>query len=173
MSKLNEGSFISTVRINCCRPLDGGRKIVIGTDLGVYVFDRRPKDIFEKPKRVLDCRLVTQIEVLEQHHLIIILTHKVVTSYSLDALNTEESPGAPSKRGRHICNANYINAGTCNGQSLVCCVKSKTWGEKYILAFEPEFIEMRQSDTGGLVCILMLKHSRLLHLSSREVSTES
>ena len=314
MSKLNEGSFISTVRINCCRPLDGGRKIVIGTDLGVYVFDRRPKDTSEKPKRVLDCRLVTKIEVLEQHHLIIILTDKVVTSYSLDALNTEESPSAPSRRGRRICNANYINAGTCNGQTLVCCVKSNslsstvkvykpmdsmtkgkkksglmralasgqdvlklhkefyipmesnsihflrsklcvggakgfeivsletletqslldqadtsldfiirkegikpihierhtaefllcytdfsfyvnkngwraradwkiswegaptafaTWGEKYILAFEPEFIEMRQSDTGGLVCILMLKNSRLLHSSSREVSTES
>jgi hypothetical protein len=45
-----------------------------------------------------------------------------------------------------------------------------TWGEKYILAFEPEFIEIRQSDTGGLVCIQTHKNIRFLHSSSREVS---
>ena len=311
MSKLNEG-FFSSVRINCCRPIDGGRKLVIGTDYGVYVSDRRPKDASQKPKKVLEARLVTQIEVLEQHQILIVLTDKYVYSYSLDALDTDESMAGPSKKGRKICHANYINAGTCNGQTLVCCVKSSslsstvkvyqpmdsmtkgkkksglakmlasgqevlkphkefyipmesnsihflrsklcvggakgfeivsletletqslldqadtsldfvarreggvkpiyierntsefllcytdfsfyvnkngwrargdwkilwegapnafaTWGEKYILAFEPEFIEIRQSDTGGLVCIQTHKNIRFLHSSSREVS---
>ena len=45
-----------------------------------------------------------------------------------------------------------------------------TWGEKYILAFEPEFIEIRQSDTGGLVCIQTHKNIRYLHQNTREVS---
>ena len=298
MSKLNEG-FFSSVRINCCRPIDGGRKLVIGTDYGVYVSDRRPKDASQKPKKILEARLVTQIEVLEQHQILIVLTDKVVYSYSLDALDTDESIAGPSKKGR-------------NGQTLVCCVKSSslsstvkvyqpmdsmtkgkkksglakmlasgqevlkphkefyipmesnsihflrsklcvggakgfeivsletletqslldqadtsldfvarreggvkpiyierntsefllcytdfsfyvnkngwrargdwkilwegapnafaTWGEKYILAFEPEFIEIRQSDTGGLVCIQTHKNIRFLHSSSREVS---
>jgi len=278
----------------------------------VYVSDRRPKDASQKPKKVLEARLVTQIEVLEQHQILIVLTDKVVYSYSLDALDTDESIAGPSKKGRKICHANYINAGTCNGQTLVCCVKSSslsstvkvyqpmdsmtkgkkksglakmlasgqevlkphkefyipmesnsihflrsklcvggakgfeivsletletqslldqadtsldfvarreggvkpiyierntsefllcytdfsfyvnkngwrargdwkilwegapnafaTWGEKYILAFEPEFIEIRQSDTGGLVCIQTHKNIRFLHSSSREVS---
>lgn len=312
MTKLNEGFFTSAVRINCCRPMDGGRKLVIGTDFGVYVSERRPKDASQKPRRVLDVRLVSQLEVLEQHQVLIVLADKVVYSYSLDALDGDEGgPGAPSKKGRRICHANYINAGTCNGQTLVCCVKSSslsstvkvyepmesmtkgkkksglakmlasgqevlkpykefyipmesnsihflrsklcvggakgfeivsletletqslldqadtsldfvarregvkpiyierntsefllcytdfsfyvnkngwrargdwkilwegapnafaTWGEKYILAFEQEFIEIRQSDTGGLVCIQTHKNIRFLHSSSREVS---
>jgi hypothetical protein len=314
MSKLNEG-FFSSVRINCCRPIDGGRKLVIGTDYGVYVCDRRPNDSSQKPKKVLEARLVTQIEVLEQRQILIILSDKDVYSYSLDALDTDEGIAGPSKKGRKICHANYINAGMCNGQTLVCCVKSSslsstvkvyqpmdsmtkgkkksglakmlasgqdvlkphkefyipmesnsihflrsklcvggakgfeivsletletqslldqadtsldfvarreggvkpiyierntsefllcytdfsfyvnkngwrargdwkilwegapnafaTWGEKYILAFEPEFIEIRQSDTGGLVCIQTHKNIRFLHSSSREVSFDS
>lgn len=45
-----------------------------------------------------------------------------------------------------------------------------TWGDKYILAFEQEFIEVRLTETGGLVCILTAKNVRFLHSSSREVS---
>lgn len=313
MDKLNEGYFNATVRVNCCRPFDGGRKLVIGTDFGVYVCERKPKDASQKPKRVLDTKLVTQVEVLETHSILIVLADKAVYSFPLDALE-EEGPGAPSKRGRRICHANYINSGTCNGQNLVCCVKSSslsstvkvfepmdsmtkgkkksglakmlasgqevlkpykefyipmesnsihflrsklcvggakgfeivsletletqslldqadtsldfvarrenvkpiyierntsefllcyndfsfyvnkngwrargdwkilwegspnafaTWGEKYILAFEPEFIEIRQSDTGGLVCIQTHKNIRFLHQSTREVSFEN
>ncbi|KAK0780747.1 RHO1 GDP-GTP exchange protein 2 [Friedmanniomyces endolithicus] len=44
-----------------------------------------------------------------------------------------------------------------------------TWGEKYILAFEPEFIEVRGSESGGLVCILTLRGVRFLHQSTREI----
>ena len=311
MTKLNEGFFNSTVKINCCRPIDGGRKLVIGTDFGVYVGDRKPKDASQKPKRMLETKFVTQLEVLEQHQILVVLADKAVYTFPLEALDPDEGPGAPSKRGRRICHANYINAGTCNGQTLVCCVKSSsltstvkvfepmdsmtkgkkksglakmlasgqevmklwkefyipmesysvhflrsklcvggargfeivsletletqslldqadtsldfvarrenvkpiyierntsefllsyndfsfyvnkngwrargdwkilwegnpqafaTWGEKYILAFEPEFIEIRGSESGGLVCIQTHRSIRFLHQSTREVS---
>ena len=312
MTKLNEGYFTSTVRINCCQPIDGGRKLVIGTDFGVYVSDRKPKDQSQKPKRMLDTKLVTQLEVLEQHQILVVLADKAVYTFPLEALDPEEGPGAPSKRGKRICHANYINAGVCNGQTLVCCVKSSslsstvkvfepmdnsmskgkkksglakmlasgqdvlrphkefyipmesnsihflrskicvggakgfeivsletletqslldqadtsldfvarrenvkpiyierntsefllcyndfsfyvnkngwrargdwrimwegrpeafaTWGEKYILAFEPEFIEVRSSESGSLVCIQTHRNVRFLHQSTREVS---
>lgn len=42
--------------------------------------------------------------------------------------------------------------------------------QPYILAFEPNFIEMRDMNTGGLVFILTAKHMRMLHSSTREVS---
>ncbi|KAH0076523.1 hypothetical protein KCU66_g21139, partial [Aureobasidium melanogenum] len=38
-----------------------------------------------------------------------------------------------------------------------------------ILAFEQEFIEVRLTETGGLVCILTAKNIRFLHSSSREI----
>jgi hypothetical protein len=311
MGKLNEGYFKGDTRINCCRPIDGGRKLVIGTDNGVYVCESRPKDSSVKPRRMLDSKLVTQLEVLEQHQILVVLADKNVYTFPLEALDPEESAAGPARRGRRICHANYINAGMCNGQTLVCCVKSSslsstvkvfepmdsmvkgkkkgglarmlasgqevlkpykefyipmesnsihflrsklcvggargfeivsletletqslldqadtsldfvarrenvkpiyierntsefllcyndfsfyvnkngwrargdwkilwegspnafaTWGERYILAFEPEFIEIRQSDTGGLVCIQTHKNIRFLHQSTREVS---
>lgn len=40
----------------------------------------------------------------------------------------------------------------------------------YILAFEPNFIEIRHMDTGMLVYILTAKLVRMLHSSNREVS---
>ena len=312
MAKLSEGFFNAQIRINCCRPIDGGRKLVIGTDVGVYISESRPKDASIKPRRMLDTKMVTQLEVLEQHQILIVLADKAVYTFPLEALE-DDSAGAP--RGKRICHANYINAGMCNGQTLVCCVKSHslsstvkvfeplesmprqqrrrgglarmlaagqdvlkpykefyipmesnsihflrsklcvggakgfeivsletletqslldqadtsldfvakrenvkpiyierntsefllcyndfsfyvnkngwrargdwkilwegipnafaTWGEKYILAFEPEFIEIRQSDTGGLVCIQTHKNIRFLHQSNREVSLVS
>ncbi|KAK6409122.1 RHO1 GDP-GTP exchange protein 2 [Elasticomyces elasticus] len=314
MSKLCEGFFTQTVRINCCRPIDGGRKLVIGTDFGVFVSERK-KDgggVVAKPRKLLEARFVTQLEVLEQHSILVVLADKAVYTYPLEALDPEESPNSPAKKGKRICHANYINAGMCNGQTLLCCVKSSslsstvkvfepmertaagkkksgfakmlasgqevlrpykefyipmesnsihflrsklcvggakgfeivsletletqslldqadtsldfvsrrseasvkpiyierntsefllcyndfsfyvnkngwrargdwkilwegrpeafaTWGEKYILAFEPEFIEVRGSESGGLVCILTLRGVRLLHQSTREI----
>ncbi|KAK1026847.1 RHO1 GDP-GTP exchange protein 2, partial [Friedmanniomyces endolithicus] len=76
MSKLCEGFFTQTVRINCCRPIDGGRKLVIGTDFGVFVSDRKPKDSASKPRKLLEARFVTQLEVLEQHQILIVLSDK-------------------------------------------------------------------------------------------------
>lgn len=44
-----------------------------------------------------------------------------------------------------------------------------TWGDKYIMAFEQDFVEVRLTETGGLVCVLTAKNIRFLHSSSREV----
>lgn len=308
-TNISENFFSAAIRVNCCVPIDGGRKLVLGTDFGIYVAERKPKD-GQKPRRLLDCKLVTQIDVLEQHQILLVLADKVMYSYPLEALDPEESQAAPSKRGRKICHANYFNAGMCNGKLLVCCVKSSslsstvkvfepmdsmtknkkksgfsrmlaggqdvlrpfkefyipmesnsihflrsklcvggakgfeivsldtletqslldqadtsldfvvrrenvkpiyiertpsefllcytdfsffvnkngwrarndwkiiwegaptafaTWGDKFILAFEQDFIEVRLTETGGLVCVLTAKNIRFLHSSSREI----
>ncbi|TKX27212.1 Rho1 guanine nucleotide exchange factor 1 [Elsinoe australis] len=308
-TNLSENFFSAAIRVNCCVPIDGARKLVLGTDFGIYVADRKPKD-GSKPKRLLDAKLVTQIDVLEQYQILLVLADKVMYTYPLESLDPEESQAAPSKRGRKICHANYFNAGMCNGKLLVCCVKSSslsstvkvfepmdsvaknkkksgfsrmlaggqdvlrpykefyipmesnsihflrsklcvggakgfeivsldtletqslldqadtsldfvvrrenvkpiyiertpsefllcytdfsffvnkngwrarndwkivwegaptafaTWGDKYILAFEQDFIEVRLTETGGLVCVLTARNIRFLHSSSREI----
>ncbi|KAF4548874.1 Rho1 guanine nucleotide exchange factor 1-like protein [Elsinoe fawcettii] len=308
-TNLSENFFSAAIRVNCCVPIDGARKLVLGTDFGIYVAERKPKD-GSKPKRLLDAKLVTQIDVLEQYQILLVLADKVMYTYPLEALDPEESQAAPSKRGRKICHANYFNAGMCNGKLLVCCVKSSslsstvkvfepmdsagknkkksgfsrmlaggqdvlrpykefyipmesnsihflrsklcvggakgfeivsldtletqslldqadtsldfvvrrenvkpiyiertpsefllcytdfsffvnkngwrarndwkivwegaptsfaTWGDKYILAFEQDFIEVRLTETGGLVCVLTARNIRFLHSSSREI----
>ncbi|KAK5157027.1 RHO1 GDP-GTP exchange protein 2 [Recurvomyces mirabilis] len=160
LTKLCEGFFTSTVRINCCRPMDGGRKLVIGTDFGVFVCERRPKDGPgasstgpNKPRKMLEAKFVTQLEVLEQHQILIVLSDKAVYTYPLEALDPEEGPNAPSKKGRRICHANYINAGMCNGQTLVCCVKSHSLSST-VKVFEPMDMRAGRQKKSGLAKML-------------------
>jgi len=48
-----------------------------------------------------------------------------------------------------------------------------TWGDKYILAFEQDFIEVRLTENGQLVCVLTAKNIRFLHSSERGESKRS
>jgi hypothetical protein len=133
--------------------LDGGRKLVLGTEAGVYVVDRKPKDSSSKPRRVLDCRSVTQIDVLEQHQILLVLTDKTMYSYPMEALNPDDGQAAVGKRGRKICHANFFKAGICQGQQLVCCVKTSALSTT-IKVYEPMDSMTKKSKKSGLAKIL-------------------
>lgn len=136
---LNEGFFNQGMKINCCVPFgksnnimrpsqlttdaDGGRKLVVGTEIGVFVTDTRPKDSSIKPKRVLDVKSVTQVDVLEQYSILLVLYDKTLYSYSMDALEGEDSALSP-KRGRKITSTTFFKVGVIDGQHLVCSVKT-------------------------------------------------
>ena len=102
---------------------DGGRKLVFGTDFGIYVTDRKPRDSSVKPKRVLDAKSVTQIDVLEQYGILLILSDKNMYSFPMEALDPEQGQGAIVKRGKKIGHANFFKVGVCVGQHLVATVK--------------------------------------------------
>ena len=103
---------------------DGGRKLVYGTDNGVFVSDRRPKGTTSKPRRVLDIPSVTQIDVLEEYQLLLVLSNKTLLSYSLEILDPGDSQSQLAKRPKKIQNhANFFKAGVCMGRHLVCSAK--------------------------------------------------
>ena len=138
---LCEGFFTTAHRVNCCVPIgkweqgsqnvhrlikkpDGGRKMVFGTDTGVYVMDRKPKSAGARPKRVLDAGAVTQIDVLEEYQLLLVLATKSLMSYPLEVLDPLESQSPMLKRPKKIQNhANFFKAGVCMGRHLVCSAK--------------------------------------------------
>lgn len=97
--------------------------------------------------------MVTQIDVLEQHQILLVLSDKVMLSFPLDALDPDESQAAPSKRGRKICTANYFNAGMCNGQLLVCCVRSTSLSST-VKVYEPMDSMTKGKKKSGLAKIL-------------------
>ncbi|KAL1633565.1 RHO1 GDP-GTP exchange protein 2 [Diplodia intermedia] len=143
-----EGFFNQAIKVNCCVPLDGGRKLAYGTDFGVYVADRRPRDASIKPRRVLECKTVTQIDVLEQHQILLVLSDKTMYSYPMEALDPDDNQGSMTKRGRKICHANFFKAGVCVGQHLVCCVKTSALSTT-IKVYEPmEGISKKSKKTG-------------------------
>ncbi|KAL1991752.1 hypothetical protein VTN49DRAFT_5060 [Thermomyces lanuginosus] len=122
---LCEGFFSSLNRVNCLVPIDGGRKLVIGTDNGIYLVDRWPKDKNAKPRRVLDASGVTQIDTLEEYQLLLVLANKTLSSYPMEALEATDNSNPLIRRPKKIQgNANFFKAGIGLGRHLVCLVKT-------------------------------------------------
>lgn len=127
---------------------------MFGTDLGVYVVDRKPKDSSVRPRKVLDCKAVTQIDVLEQHSILLVLSDKTLYSYPMEALDPEEGQAAiMSKRGRKICHANIFKSGVCVGQQLVCCVKTSALSTT-VKVYEPMENMTKKSKKSGFAKML-------------------
>lgn len=116
---------------------DGGRKLVYGTDSGIYVSDRRPRSTDTKPKKVIDTSQVTQIDVLEEYSLLLVLANKNLVSYPLEALESSDNQSPLLKRPKKIQgHANFFTAGVCLGRHLVCSAKTSGLSTT-VKVFEP------------------------------------
>jgi hypothetical protein len=170
-SILNEGFFSPTIRVTCAVPLDGARKLVFGTDAGIYVVDRKPKDASHKPRRALDIKGVTQVDVLEQHQIVLVLADKALYSYSIEALDPDENQ-AIVKRPRKICHANFFKAGICQGQQLVASVKTSALSTT-IKVYEPKENMANKSKKSGLAKMLSTGQDQLKPYKEFYIPTES
>ncbi|KAI0013806.1 CNH-domain-containing protein [Xylariaceae sp. FL0662B] len=133
VTNVSNGFFQTGNLVNAVTPYDGGRKLIYGTDHGIYVSDRKMKD--QQPKRVIEAQHVTQVDVLEEYGLLLVLSNKSLLSYSLSALDPVEP--ALGKRPKKIqSNCNFFKTGICLGRHLVCCVKSSTLSTT-IKVYEP------------------------------------
>ncbi|KAJ5107787.1 hypothetical protein N7456_004462 [Penicillium angulare] len=134
---LSENFFSAVNRVNCLVPVDGGRKLVYGTDSGIYLSERWPKEKTAKPRRVLEASQVTQIDTLEEYQLLLVLANKTLTSYPMEALELGESQNALAKRPKKIQgHANFFKAGIGLGRHLVCSVKTSALSST-IKVYEP------------------------------------
>jgi len=95
---------------------------------------------------VLDAKAATQVDVLEQHSIVLVLSEKTLFSYPLDALTSDD---AGLKRPRKISHANFFKAGICQGQQLVCCVKTSALSTT-IKVYEPMDNMARGKAKGGI-----------------------
>ncbi|PNP44848.1 hypothetical protein TGAMA5MH_03261 [Trichoderma gamsii] len=130
---ISSNFFVGTNQVNCVSPFDGGRKLLYGTDNGVYISDRKNTEAV--PRRVLETTSVTQIDILEEYQLLLVLSNKTLLSYSLSALTSDDP--ALAKRPKKIQNhCSFFKSGICMGRHLVCCVKSSTLSTT-IKVFEP------------------------------------
>ncbi|CAL5872059.1 uncharacterized protein PFLUO_LOCUS6316 [Penicillium psychrofluorescens] len=134
---LSQNFFTAINRVNCLVPIDGGRKLVHGTDSGIYISDRWPKDKTAKPKRVLEASQVTQIDILEEYQLLLVLANKTLSSYPMEALNSTEGQNSVAKRPKKIQgHANFFKTGIGLGRHLVCSVKTSALSST-IKVYEP------------------------------------
>ncbi|GAA5886090.1 hypothetical protein JCM16303_003859 [Sporobolomyces ruberrimus] len=119
---LSAGYFVGTNRLTCAAPFDNGNRMVYGTDNGVYLADLRDKT--KVPVKVISVPSVTQLDVLEEQGILIVLADKAVQTFFVDHLDPGDAVGA-AKRARKIsAHATFFKAGQCLGRTLVCVVKS-------------------------------------------------
>lgn len=132
----------------------GGRRVVYGTDDGVYLSDLR--ELGREPVKVLSLLEVSQVDVLEDYQLLIVLsgelyflisiiahsiekrmcTERQVITFPLDALDPID-PMAGLKRAKRISShTSFFKAGFCLGRILVCIVKSSQLSSTF-KALEP------------------------------------
>lgn len=145
---ISSGFFSGQNKVNCVAPFDGGRKLIYGTDGGIYVSDRKSKDKDAPPKRVIDVQNVTQVDVLEEYQLVLVLSNKSLYSYSLGSLDPSEP--ISSKRGKKIQNhCHFFKTGICLGRHLVCCAKNTALSTT-IKVYEPNDAMSRTGRRRGL-----------------------
>lgn len=126
---LRDRFFSGNNRVNCLTPLDGGRKILYGTDNGIWMSDVKVTPAgptTTQPVKVITLSNVTQIDVLEEYMTVLALSDKSLYSWPLDCLDTPD-PVANSRRSKKVMgHINFYKVGICLGRILVCTVKSSS-----------------------------------------------
>lgn len=88
--KLPEGFQDVTDRINCCRQFADGQRWIVGSNSGVFMSVHQCESRTHEFKKVLYCKLVTQLEVLEQHDVIVVLAHRMGYMLPLQTMDTKD-----------------------------------------------------------------------------------
>lgn len=131
LKPLAERFFDISNRINCLVPYDGGRKLLYGTDSGVFMSEvktRGNERIVSKPVKIISKVNVTQLEVLEEYQTLLALADKKLYAWPLEILSSQEKK--PTKE--IMSHVSFFKVGVCGGKMLVVAAKSDL-----IRVFEP------------------------------------
>lgn len=112
----------ATNQITCAVPFDFGHQVFFSRKDGIYLLDLRDRSC--APSLILPLTGVTQMDVLEEYQILIVLAEQVMYTFTLDALDAAD-PIMSMKQGRRIAShTSFFRAGICLGRTLVCVVKS-------------------------------------------------
>ncbi|KAF9928346.1 RHO1 GDP-GTP exchange protein 2 [Linnemannia zychae] len=118
---VSEKFFPASNKVNCSSTYDNGRHLVIGTDSGVFV--GKPRGQFVK---VLPRERVSQVDVMEDERILLVLAEKQLLAYGLEALDPAD-PNSPNKRGKKLGSSiSFFKTGVCQGKTLVGTVKNSS-----------------------------------------------
>lgn len=140
IAKYETRRFTGNNRINCAVPCYGGKKLLYGTDSGVWVSTVRSismtssEKICSDPTMVISKPYVTQMEVLVEYSKLLVLSDKIL--YEFDLTCTDSLDHAKNTRSGKIIlsHVTSFKTGVCDGKLLVCAMKS---GSKSICIVEP------------------------------------
>ncbi|KAH7924273.1 CNH-domain-containing protein [Leucogyrophana mollusca] len=122
MVTLCDGCFLGANKVNCAAPFGSGRRVVYGTDDGIYLSDLREPN--RDPAKVLALLHVSQVDVLENYQLLIVLSEHQVITFPLDALDPLDPMAGLERAKRISSHTAFFKVGICLGKVLLCIVKT-------------------------------------------------
>jgi len=129
------GKFALDLLTNCFT--DGDRDLVIGTDNGVYLVNQWPIDEDIGPQLIIDTVDVTQIDILEEHRLFMILSNGTLSSYPIEVLNASGDQDLLSCEPQKVQDyVDFFKIGISVGRHLVCSVNTSESSTE-IRVFQP------------------------------------
>ncbi|KAG1460108.1 hypothetical protein G6F56_006023 [Rhizopus delemar] len=145
---LIKSHFTTSNRVNNTHTLDAQQKrILIGTDQGVYVTHKDEETKKLSVTRVIHLDKVSQIEVMPDSQ-ILVLADKTLWSFPLGVLSP--NPSSQQKRGRSVSqNTSFFHVGECMSKTLVCVVKTTTLSATTIRVFEPVVMDESKKTKSG------------------------
>ncbi|CEP60449.1 Rho family guanine nucleotide exchange factor ROM2 LALA0_S01e11144g [Lachancea lanzarotensis] len=155
VTKVSSRFFDFSNKINSVASCDGGRKLLIATNLGLYVSDTKREvsahgheatTYFASPIRFLH-RSITQVAVLEEFQSILVLMDKKLYSCPLDLLK-EQKDGTQyfKKHAKELVNhVNFFSEGDCDGKRLVVTAHSSSHSIKYFEHDHPMLAEGKKN----------------------------
>lgn len=141
ITKYETRRFHGNNRLNCAVPCYGGKKLLYGTDSGVWVSTVRSisansnERICSDPMLVISKGYVTQMEVLVEYSLLLILSDKALYQFDLSCTDSLDHT-KNTKSGKLILhNVSFFKTGISEGRLLVCAAKAGSTNTVNI--FEP------------------------------------
>ncbi|RFU75803.1 rho guanyl nucleotide exchange factor [Trichoderma arundinaceum] len=113
--------FASDNKVNCAASFDDGRQLLYGTDNGIYLYCSENNE--EKPQKISEGRKITQIDILEEYNLLLVLSNKTLQLYTLTNVGSKQI--AIKKSPKNVQNrCSFFKAGICMKKHIVSCVKA-------------------------------------------------
>jgi hypothetical protein len=152
---LRERFFSAGVRINCVSPCDGGRKMLYGTESGIFmsrVEFNGDKPSVSDPIKLVHITNVTQMDVMGEYNTLLAQSEKTLYSYPLEILESTDAAANQRRSKKVATHINFYKVGLCVGRMLVCAVKSSSNSHVDVLEpFDPQPRGKKQPGFGRLL----------------------
>lgn len=142
VTKISDRFFDYTNTINSVSSCDGGRKLLIATNSGLYISNikrhrsnetKKTFTNFSTPVQLIQRSNITQVAVLDEFKSILLLIDKKLYSCSISLLDLESNGTSYFKKHSKelITHVNFFAEGDCNGKRLIVTAHSSSHSIKF------------------------------------------
>ncbi|CAL9732158.1 RHO1 GDP-GTP exchange protein 2 [Monosporozyma unispora] len=150
VTKITDKFFDYANKINSVSTCDGGRKLLIATNLGLYISSIKRQEnketnkayiIFSSPVQLVQRSNCIQVAVLDEFQCILVLIDKKLYSCPLALLNVDGNATSYFKKhAKELINhVNFFSEGDCNGKRLIVTAHSSSHSIKFFELEPPSF----------------------------------